>query len=118
MINTLCQPCTSHRLSGVEIKHYTRLNIQEIIEQGCLFLNTDLTEVLGRTRKIEVVDTRFMIMNYLRAELKFKDEIIGKFFKRDRTSVIHSSKAVYSLCFTEPEYKKKYLSLTEFLNTI
>lgn len=56
-----------------------------------------------------------MIMNYLRYTLKLHLKPIGKFFGKDHTTVMHSTRSINNLFDVYPEIKDKYMSLKQYI---
>ncbi len=113
-----CQICDSHGLVGRPVFNISLIPIDTFIKSGCEFLDVSYDEIMGVVRKRKTVDARQMIMAYLCAYPKFRVVEVGRGFDKDHTTVVHAKSQVYSLCFSEPNYKFKYTSLIDHLNNL
>lgn len=105
------------------------LGINKIIEERFKHLTRNICESLGfnyealksKSRKRELVETRQLIWRYAREMINYTPisksdflDIIGGFFNRDRSTVLHGIKCTHEI----PSLKKEYSNLFNHLNSI
>lgn len=77
---------------------------QRVIEIVTKFMRVSFDRLTTRNRRREIVDTRRLIMYFLREE-GFKLTTIGKLFKQDHSTVIHAIDTMNDLIFSDPDTK-------------
>jgi len=80
-------------------------SVLDIAAIFCYVNEVEVDEFDKKTRKREVVDTRKMLIHYLRGE---RDSTLARYINKDRTTVIHYRKAVKDLLATDPDFKRRY----------
>ncbi len=113
-----CQICDSHGLIGSPINNLHLIPIDTFVKSGSEFLDVPYRLVMSPLRRTRVCDARHMIMTYLNHYPKYTLMDIGRYFKRNHATIINAKVKVYSLSFTEPNFKQRYLSLVDHLNSI
>lgn len=89
------------------------INLEKIKEVVLPFYNLSWEQVTARNRKTEVVQTRRKIMYLLRTRAGMSLTSIGKIFKMDHSSVIHSRDKLIGLMGTDWQVRREI----EFLNS-
>lgn len=115
MKQVFCSPCNSH---GLEVKVFKQAGMEEIVDAACVYLGIRPVVMFGKGRVRVNVEKRYMVMSYLSHTMNMRLVDIGKFFKKDHTTVIHGKKLVANLCATDQRFNEQYNALTKYLNTI
>lgn len=89
----------------------TQINIEDIQNKICLYFGIKLVALLSQKRTKELVYPRQMAMHLSSQLTKLSLADIGKTFKRDHTTVIHSSKKISQKIKTDPNTKNDHDNL-------
>ena len=76
-----------------------------------LVLDIDKSELVSKTRKNEILETRQIFMDILERYTNGSQTFIGKLFNRDHATVIHAKKKVKNILDTEPEFRNRYITI-------
>lgn len=80
----------------------------EIIKSVCYVLNVSIEDIIGKTRKREVVEARYIAIGII---FNSNDRItkvnIGKIFNRDHSTVIYSLRIFDDLLSCDKSFKRK-----------
>jgi chromosomal replication initiation ATPase DnaA len=63
---------------------------EEILQVVANCNGVSMEDIIGKTRKNEIVDARFMYIKFLRKAYKMKKVALAKELNRDHTSIIHA----------------------------
>lgn len=113
MKNKYCVPmqCTLPTKPMVKV-----LSADEIIERSCYFVNISKDQLVGRSRKREIKDSRhmvaFLITEHTILTLKQIGEILGG---RDHTTIINSKKVTNNLCDSDPNFRNNFNLLRNYV---
>lgn len=113
-----CELCTDHGLVGMPVCSTKVIPIDYFVKNGSEFLEVNYKLIMSPLRVPKVCDARHMIMAYLNTYPKYSLMDIGRYFKRNHATIINAKNKVYSLSFTEPNFKQKYIDLTDYLNNL
>ena len=78
-----------------------------IIDIACDLLNSPRDEVIGKSRKREIVECRHIAMGVIRHNTLTTLKEIGKLFNRDHSSVIYAIENFKDLYGRDKEFTKK-----------
>lgn len=78
----------------------------------CETLNFNLKEILGKSRKKEIVFNRNIVIYLLKKKLNFSHEYIAKILSKDHSTITHSIKNM-DLKMNEKSFKNYFFSLSE-----
>jgi chromosomal replication initiator protein len=68
--------------------------VDNIIKEICKFYYLSVDEVIGKSRKREIVKARFIAIYIIRMETDFKLSAIGRIFNRDHSTILHSIRII------------------------
>jgi chromosomal replication initiation ATPase DnaA len=91
-INEKCKNCDSVKIVGYSFSFPQRSTIDNIIDYICKRYEVSKIELLGKKRTLDIVRARNIIHNLLSEKYKMNLTSIGKYFKQDHTTVLHSIK--------------------------
>ena len=86
---------------------------QLILEEICSYYNLDQNQVLGNNRRADLVNARQITMYLCRVLTDKSLHEIGKFLKRDHTTVGHGCERVESQKLSDPRFSKEIKTLYE-----
>ena len=85
------------------------LTADMVIRQICMTLDVDYWLVMGRTKKIDIVEARFICWHILYTTKIVKTKsAISKIFNRHHASVIHGLKQINVWIEVDPRVGEKY----------
>jgi len=79
---------------------------ERLIELTCSYFHLDRKSVMGKLRVAKYVQARHVLMYLFRTKLKMTFSEIGRFFDRDHTTVLHSSRTIEN-CLEIGDYLAK-----------
>jgi chromosomal replication initiator protein len=79
-------------------------------------IEQDLLSAKIKTAKI--CKARQMAQTFLRNEIKLPFLEIGKLFKRDHSSIIHSVTTITNICSYDEDYRNEYLNFKLYCNKV
>jgi len=80
------------KIVGYSFSSPQRSIIDNIIDYICKRYEVSKTELLGKKRTLDIVRARNIIHNLLNEKYKMNLSNIGRYFKQDHTTVLHSIK--------------------------
>lgn len=108
-----CKPC--NRLPLVRrFKNRDNDKIESLFNAACDFFGVDTEKVKSSDRHRGIVEQRHLTMYALLLK-GFSSVHIGKLFNRNHASVLHAKESVQNNCFTDPDYKKRFINLRDYL---
>ena len=103
-------------LSSILNKSSQYIPPKEVIKKIISFYDLNESEILGHSRKKELVKPRQIVMYLLRNELKYSyTNIAEKMGNRDHTTVIHACKKITKEIEDNPVFAQEITILTEML---
>ncbi|MHA1343617.1 MAG: chromosomal replication initiator protein DnaA, partial [Promethearchaeota archaeon] len=107
---------TKKILSLILNKSSKYISPKEVIKKIVSFYDLSESDVLGRSRKKELVKPRQIVMYFLREELQYSyTSIAEKLGNRDHTTVIHACKKISSEIEKNPAFSQEITILKEIL---
>ena len=88
----------------------------EFAEKMAAYLKQDFKALRSKSRKRELVYSRYFILAYLyhNKPMRMSNAIIGQIFNRDHSTVNHAAEAIYNLCFTDRSIKEQWLNFYKY----
>lgn len=70
------------------------ITAEQIINAGCMFFKVNKQRVLSKIKEEDLVRCRYVCMYIIAQKLNLKPKVIGEYFNRDRTTVLHALQCV------------------------
>lgn len=91
-----------------------RTTAERVVRATCDVLNVDINDLIGKTRKKEVVEARHIISFILVKRVGLTLKTVGQLYLggRDHTTIINSLKKFDNLYDTEESFRDKVYTIT------
>lgn len=89
--------------------------IKQISHIVALHFNLTIVDILGKSRRRELVDARSIIMYFAFKKTKLSLSAIGRFFNKNHSTVIYSRNNAENLMFSDKEFNKNVIEIARLL---
>jgi chromosomal replication initiator protein len=101
---------------SIEISTVPRMDMQGLMESMCVYYDISPEDILGTSRKRNIVRARQLLMYLAKEELDWTYERIGEFCGgKNHATVIHAIKTMKKLIRSDEYLKADYVKLKEGL---
>lgn len=89
--------------------------VERIIMTVCVELNVPRSSILSRSRSMPEKDARHIAIHLIRKNTGLSQKDIGKIFKRDRTTAIHSIEVIDEWMLYDKKFNALYTRLEKLI---
>lgn len=108
----------AYAIPGLKNKNRPNMSnyaMMDIIRRGAVYFKMEVSHLMSRNRKRELVECRMMIMYYLHIELQKTCTLVGANFNLDHSTVLHGTRFIRNQLTINPKMKKTYNEMVMYI---